>query len=52
MTVKELREKLAQFDDNMEVMIISDEGYFRTIKKANKGYSCRKGKVIVLDDEE
>ena len=30
MTVKELREKLAQFDDNMEVKVLDDFGYWET----------------------
>ena len=28
MTVKELRERLAQFDDNMEVKVVDDFGYW------------------------
>ena len=30
MTVKELKERLAQFDDNMEVKVLDDFGYWET----------------------
>ncbi len=49
MTVKELRNMLTQFDDETEVMVITDEGNFRSIEEVNKGYHHIKGDVIVID---
>lgn len=49
MTVKELRDILAQFDDDIEIMVINEEGNFRSIEEINKGYHCIKGDVIVID---
>ena len=49
MTVKELREKLIQFDDDKEIVIINDDGNFRNIEEIINGYSYIKGKVIVIN---
>jgi len=49
MTVKELRERLAQFDDSIEIMVINEDGNFRSIEEINKGYHYIKGDVVVID---
>ena len=49
MTVKELRERLAQFDNDIEIMVINEEGNFRSIEEVNEGYHHIKGDVIVID---
>ena len=46
MTVKELRERLAQFDENMIVTVIDVEGRFRKIEDVFEGYE-RKEKINV-----
>jgi hypothetical protein len=43
MTVKELRERLAQFDDNMEVKVLDDFGYWDT---------CNTVTLITTEDYE
>ena len=48
MTIKELKERLAQFDENMIVTVIDVEGKFRKIKDVFEGYNIE-GKVIVID---
>ena len=48
MTVKELRERLAQFDENMIVTVIDVEGRFCKIEDVFEGYNIE-GKVIVID---
>lgn len=41
MTVKELRERLTQFDDNMEVKVLDDFGYWET---------CNTVALITIED--
>lgn len=48
MTVKELRERFTQFDENMIVTVIDAEGRFRKIEEIFEGYNIE-GKVIVID---
>lgn len=43
MTVKELRERLAQFDDDMEVKVVDDFGYWE---------ECNSITLITTEDYE
>ena len=43
MTVKELRDKLAQFDENMEVKVVDDFGYWE---------ECNSITLITTEDYE
>ena len=51
MTVKELKEKLNQFDDNLIVMASTDMGGFFPIKYVSRGFNELDG-CIILDDYE
>ena len=52
MTVKELKEKLEQFDDNLVVMLCTDMGGFFPAKCVSQGINEFDGCLFIDDYEE
>ena len=52
MTVKELKEKLNKFDDNLIVMACTDMGGFFPIRNVSQGFNEADGCVFLDDYEE
>ena len=52
MTVKELKEKLSHFDDNLIIMLMTDMGGFFPAKSVSQGVNEFDGCLFIGDYEE